>query len=109
MPSADILRRSPIYRSFRTESVRGMFDVPHKDEITQQWSVNLPIQDREWNIGLIVGASGSGKTTIASELFKNDYIHTSFDWPSDKSMLDAFDKRLTTKEIVQVLSSIGLS
>lgn len=109
MPSAHVVRRSAVAPSFRVDQVRGMFDVPHKTEIVTEWHVSLPIEERPWQIGAIIGASGSGKTTIAGELFKNDYIHTSFDWDPKAAILDSFAKDIPTKEIVETLSSVGLS
>jgi ABC-type polar amino acid transport system ATPase subunit/GNAT superfamily N-acetyltransferase len=108
MPVAHILRRSPIASSFRVEQVRGMFDVPHKTEIRHEWNVDLPIDAKPWLIGLIVGASGSGKTTIAGEVFKDAHIHSGFDW-SEQSILDNFPAECQTKEVVECLSSVGLS
>lgn len=108
MPTAHILRRSPISSSFRVEQVRGMFDVPHKTEIRHEWDVDLPLDEKPWLIGLIVGASGSGKTTIASEIFKAAHIHNGFDW-TDASIIDNFPAACETKGIVECLSSVGLS
>ena len=68
MPSADILIESPIATSFRVEQVRGMFDVPGAASVKHEWHVNLPLEGKQWQIGLIVGASGSGKTTIGRRL-----------------------------------------
>ena len=109
MPTAHVLRRSPIFTSFRVEQVRGMFDVPHKTEITHEWHVNLPLDEKPWLIGLIVGASGSGKTTIATEVFKDSYIHSAYTWDDTAALLDGFPKNLPTKAITEALSSVGLS
>lgn len=109
MPTGHIVRKSQIAASFRTEQVRGMFDVPNKSEIITEWDVTLPIESREWDIGLIIGPSGSGKTTIATELFKNDYLHSHYEWDSKSSLLDGFPKECATKDIVEMLSSVGLS
>jgi len=108
MPIANILRSSKITSSFRVEQIRGMFDVPNKTEINQEWNVELPIEDKPWDIGLIVGQSGSGKTTIANEIFKDSFIHTGFEWKKG-SILDDFDETIPSKEIVETLSSVGLS
>jgi ABC-type lipoprotein export system ATPase subunit len=104
-----ITRTSPIFTSFRVEQLRGMFDVPNRTEITTTWDVNLPIEERPWLIGLIVGASGSGKTTIANEVFKDAYIHQAFDWPEKAALIDGFDKKLSSKAVTETLSSVGLS
>lgn len=109
MPSGHVVRKTQIAQSFRVDQVRGMFDVPHKTEITTEWNVSIPIEQRPWQIGAIIGASGSGKTTIATELFRNAYLHTHFDWHPTGSILDAFPQGIPTKEIVEMLSSVGLS
>lgn len=108
MPACHILRSSQIKPSFRVEQVKGMFDVPHKDEVRQEWTVNLPVEEKSWLIGAIVGHSGSGKSTIASEIFKDSHLHDSFEW-NGNSLLDNFPKELATKDIVAMLSSVGLS
>jgi ABC-type phosphate/phosphonate transport system ATPase subunit/GNAT superfamily N-acetyltransferase len=108
MPTSHIVRSSEINSSFRVEQIKGMFDVPNKTHITHEWDVNLPIESIDWQIGLIVGMSGSGKTTIAQELFKDSYIHSGYKW-SDKSIIDDFPEDVQTKDIVNSLSSVGLS
>jgi len=48
-----------------------MFDIPAITEVKHEWDVALPLDDKAWGIGLIVGGSGSGKSVIASEIFKD--------------------------------------
>jgi energy-coupling factor transporter ATP-binding protein EcfA2 len=103
-----IERRSPVYKSFRVEGVRGMMDIPKAKEIVQSWDVDLPLDKQPWQIGLIVGASGSGKSTIAQELFPEAYHHESSARPERKALVDEFNRNLQTKEIVEALSSVGL-
>jgi len=61
----------------------------------------------KWNIGLIVGKSGSGKSTIAKELF-GDYIVGNYQYTHD-SILDDMPKNATTNDICQALNSVGFS
>ena len=72
MPSFNHVVKTEYQPTFRTEKILGMFDVPMTTEMVKEWSVNLPIEDKPWSIGLIVGASGAGKTTIAKRAFQND-------------------------------------
>lgn len=109
MPTGNIVRKSSIVPSFRVEQVRGMFDVPHKEQILTEWNIEIPCEEKSWDIGAIIGPSGSGKTTIATELFKNDYLHSHFEWSATDSILDGFPKHHSTKDVVEMLSSVGLS
>lgn len=109
MPSGHVVRKTNISSSFRVDQVRGMFDVPHKKELVTEWDVSIPIEEKQWSIGAIIGASGSGKTTIATELFSGSHLHSNFNWSNTASILDEFPKEITTKEVVEMLSSVGLS
>lgn len=94
-------------RSFRVEKIAGMFDVDISHKLTKSWDLNAPIEDKSWNVGLIVGASGSGKTTIANQLFPNK-IHDHFHWSKD-CLLDDFSEDADVKSIIETLSSVGFS
>jgi ABC-type thiamine transport system ATPase subunit/GNAT superfamily N-acetyltransferase len=88
--------------------LEGLFAVAPSKHSEVRWSANVPCEDRPWSIGLIVGASGSGKTTVAREMFGN-HIVSGFDWPRDKSVVDAFPESLPIKETVSLLNSVGFS
>jgi len=59
MPSVDVLVRSDIQNSFRVQQVKGIFDVPEMASIEHSWKIDIPIEEKPWSIGLIVGPSGS--------------------------------------------------
>ena len=77
MQNFDIVRRSDVDNTFRVASIRGTFDL-QDENIEERFvgSIDLP---EDWQIGIIVGNSGTGKTTIAKGLFGADYI-TSFEY-----------------------------
>ena len=56
---------------------------------------------------MIVGRSGSGKTSIAKQLFPNAYIRE-FEFPN-KCVLDDFPQELETSEITKMLCSVGFA
>ena len=107
MPSVNIVRETDVVRTGRVKQLEGMFDVPPTQRAKNTWAVDLDIGD-DWNVGLIVGPSGSGKTTVARELFA-DHIIEGFEWPHDKSIVDAFPKGMSIKEITSLLSRVGFS
>lgn len=108
MPTRDIVRKTTVKDSFRVEQIRGMFDLADK-EIVHKWNVSIPIENLDWQIGLIVGASGSGKTTIASELLEDAYIHESFEWEKGAAVIDCFPEDCSIRDITKALNSVGFS
>jgi ABC-type ATPase with predicted acetyltransferase domain len=107
MPSSKFVIESPIGNSFRVNKVKSMFDVDF-DVVRKEYNVSIPIENRPWNIGLIVGASGSGKTSIAKRLFADFDLFSGFQWEA-KSILDDFSAQFTPKQITEALSSVGFS
>ena len=108
MPRLDLMRECAVVRSPRVKQVEGMFNIAPARRSRETWAVNLPLEERDWNIGLIVGPSGSGKSTIAREMF-DAAVFSGFDWPQGKSLLDGFPKAASIKDITEILSSVGFS
>ena len=105
MPNFNIVKRSKPKKSFRVASVMGKFDL-QSSKIEERFVGNINLPD-EWQIGLIVGGSGTGKTTIAKELFANSYI-TDFHYDSE-CILDDMPKNKSVDEITSIFNSVGFS
>lgn len=105
MPHFDIIRESNPERTFRVESVIGTFDL-QTDNVKEHFVGDIELPS-DWHIGLIVGRSGSGKTTIARELF-GDNIIGQYEYTHD-SILDDMPKDATVREISMALNSVGFS
>ena len=108
MPRISCLRNVAIARTPRVKQLEGMFDVPPAKRSECRWDANLPFEARAWQIGLIVGPSGCGKSTIARELFGPALV-SGFEWPDDKSVIDAFPPAMGIKDITGLLSAVGFS
>ena len=101
---------SPITETPRVRQVRGLFDLAPQITSRLDWQVELPLDERPWNVGLIVGPSGCGKSTIVRHLWPHEsQTSESLDWPSDRSILDAFPQSMSIKDVVSLLSSVGFS
>ena len=104
----NIIVRSPIIDTPRVLQVRGIFDLAAHSHSEVSWDVSLPLDEREWQVGLIVGPSGCGKSTVAKQLWPDRLAYRQ-DWPEDRSILDGFPADMAIKEVVALLSSVGFS
>lgn len=89
-----------------TEYLYEAFDIQNKEESNVTVQANLENLPKEWNIGVIYGGSGSGKTTILKNYFKKEMDESYFD--NSKSLISNFDW-LEPKEATFLLSAMGLS
>lgn len=104
----DIRLVSNIPSTARVMQIRGMFDIKAANTETVIIKDDLPdLNQRTWNIGLIVGASGTGKSTIARRRFAEAFDPT-VSW-NQESLIDNFDKKQPLKDIVNILTAVGLS
>jgi ABC-type lipoprotein export system ATPase subunit/GNAT superfamily N-acetyltransferase len=88
-----------------TEYVYEAFDIQNKEETEVEILYNLSeAKSFDWNIGVILGGSGTGKTTILKKM--GDVKKVNFD--SNKSLISNFDW-LEPKDAALVLTSMGLS
>lgn len=89
--------------NFRVQSIKNKFSLDINEVIEEfKGEIDLP---EKWNIGVIVGASGTGKTTIKKELFGNDEI---FDW-GDKSIIETIAQDKTLVEIIDIFNKVGFN
>tara|TARA_R100000781_G_scaffold112221_2_gene79291 strand:+ start:1344 stop:2027 length:684 start_codon:yes stop_codon:yes gene_type:complete len=89
--------------SFRCKSLVGQYDLEDKETI-QHYKGNYSLPDK-WNIGLIVGNSGTGKTSIAKNVFGQ---FSKLDW-NDKPLIDNFSDKFSMDQITHSLSSVGFN
>jgi len=105
MPTFDIVKEVKPSKTFRVASVIGKFDLQSENVIEHfKGDIDIP---NEWQIGLIVGKSGTGKTTIAKQLFEDAYI-TAYDY-SAETVLDDMPKECSVEQITSAFNSVGFS
>lgn len=106
MPYFDIIKESKYSNTFRNESVKGQFDLSIQS-VKERFAGNIDIEGKTWQVGLIVGSSGSGKSTIAKQIFADSYIQN-FQY-GENSVLDEMPKDKTTEQITSVFNSVGFA
>ncbi len=104
MPSFDILKKIEGSNSFRVNQVKGIFDLK-SNKVQERFSGMINLEN-PWNIGVIYGNSGSGKSTIAKYLFEDCFF--SFDYRA-QSILDDFPEKLSIKKLMSLFNSVGFS
>lgn len=95
-------------KTARVLQCAGMFDVPLEEKQKLRWEHKLPLDEKPWGVGLIVGPSGSGKSVLARELWGADNVRERWDWDNSKSLLDNFPAGMSTREITGLFTSVGL-
>lgn len=106
MPSFDIVKEINPDITYRVSSVVSAFDLDLQ-HVKEHFKGNIDIEGKDWHVGIIVGGSGTGKSTIAKAIFEDEYIkgykYTAAsiidDMPADKSV----------KEIEKTFTSVGFS
>jgi len=105
MPTFDIIKEVKPTKTFRVASVIGKFDL-QSENIVEHFKGDIDIPN-EWQVGLIVGKSGTGKTTIAKQLFEDAYI-TSYEYIAE-TVLDDMPKECSVEQITSAFNSVGFS
>lgn len=103
MSHFDIVKTNEIKNTFRVSKIQADFDI--KFEHANEHFVGDIDLPSKWNIGVIVGGSGTGKTTIAKELFGDEYI-TNFEYIAN-SVIDDMPKSKNIDEITKMFYSVG--
>ena len=105
MPSFDIIKQSNPDKTFRVSSVMGAFDL-EIDHIKERFKGNIDIEGEDWNVGLIVGGSGTGKSTIAKEVFGEHFLEFEY---SSGAVVDDMPKDKSVKDITKAFTSVGFA
>ncbi|PPK63509.1 GNAT family N-acetyltransferase [Actinokineospora auranticolor] len=98
----------PVAESFRAAKVRGLFNATDAAATRFELDVDLPIEDDAWRIGVVVGPSGSGKSSIGRALWDGTAFYTGDDWPADAPIIDAIAPDGDFEAATAALSAAGL-
>lgn len=101
-------RTSEVSRDYKSERARGLFNVSEEDGSSFHLDAEIPIELEGWQVGIIVGSSGSGKSSIGAALrgqgFK-EWAQTGKRWKG-KPILEEFSSDFDAT--TQLLSTVGL-
>lgn len=94
------------FQSFRCQLAANSLDIDVEKKLTHELNIQADLKSN-FNIGLIIGSSGSGKSSLAREIFGQDIFKIEIDLT--KPVLENFDKSLKYEDCVDYLLSVGLS
>ena len=104
MQNFNIIKKNNIDNiSFRISKIQADFDVS-LDKCNEVFKGQIETPDN-WKIGVIVGGSGTGKSTIAKELFGNNYIKE-FEYKA-QAVVDDMPKECTVDDITKMFYTVG--
>lgn len=107
MPRFDLVVECDVPKTPRTQQLEGIFDVPAREKLRQSWKVDLPIEDLDWKIGLIVGPSGCGKSQIARRAWGHR-VNAPLKWGRGP-VIDSFAAGLSIETITDACSAVGFN
>ena len=103
MQHFSIDKKNEVDKTFRVSKIMADFDVDSKHSNEHfEGDFDLP---EEWNVGIIVGKSGTGKTTIAKDMFGEELI-SGFEY-KHKSVIDDMPKNKSVEDISKAFYSVG--
>ena len=98
----DVLKlSSSIIEDDITKEVSKVFDYEFKGSVTEE--IHIPNFPKEFQIGLIVGSSGSGKSTILHNAFGEEKV---VDWDRNKAIASHFS---SYQEATEKFGAVGLN
>jgi len=106
MPHFDILKTYNASKTFRASSIVDLFTIDQSN-LSERFIGHIDIEDKDWNVGLIVGGSGSGKSTIARECF-DDWLIEGMEYKA-ASVIDDMPSDFTAKQVAEVFTSVGFA
>ncbi|QYS86294.1 GNAT family N-acetyltransferase [Flavobacterium oreochromis] len=103
----EVNHSSKNFNSFRAQKVKSLFNAENGHE--WKHTAELPVEDNDWQIGLIVGASGSGKTSIGRQIWPNLAIHDLYSgWDNSLPIVENIAPQMALNEVTAALSAVGL-
>jgi len=107
MKSLTVNLSCPAPRSYRATRVKSLFNVTGKSGSTFSATCQVPTDESDWHIGLIVGPSGSGKSSIGKAVWAGRAYHRGFRWGS-APVIDEIAPEDSFDAVTGALSAVGL-
>ena len=95
------------FETYRASRVKSLFNAERGD--TFDLTADLPLEDMDWQIGLVVGPSGTGKTSIGKLLFGGGKVIDLYKgWSEDKPIVEDIAPGEDFDTVTGALANVGL-
>lgn len=106
MTKIAVHHRTSDFNSYRAARVKSLFNAENGCNFDLEADIDL---SGEWQIGVVVGPSGSGKSSIGKVIFGEDLIHDyTKGWAKDKPIVDEIAPKGDFNEVTGALANVGL-
>jgi hypothetical protein len=102
----EVHNRCSDYKTYRAARVKSLFNA--ESGCNFDLIADLPIDDPNWKIGLIVGPSGSGKSSMGTKIFGESAFYKPDGWPAKKPIIEAIAPKGDFNSVTAALSAVGL-
>ena len=103
----EVHNRTSDFDSYRAARVKSLFNA--ESGCNFDLCIDNVDLSGDWNIGVIVGASGSGKTSIGKQIFgENKIVNLSDGWHNDRPIIDDIAPNGDFNTVTGLLASVGL-
>lgn len=92
--------------SYRAARVKSLFNA--ESGCNFDLVAELPLEGRDWRLGLIVGPSGSGKSSLGRAIFGPGRVYRPRGWPKDAPIIDAIAPKGDFDAVTGALAAVGL-
>jgi energy-coupling factor transporter ATP-binding protein EcfA2 len=108
MQNYELTLKAPISDSFMAKKAMMSVDLDAEEKSWHTISIKGIDVETEFNVGMIYGASGSGKSSLARHMFGEDALKPVEIDPT-KAVIDQFPEDMSYDDRQNLLNSIGLS
>ena len=102
----EVRNRCADFSSCRAARVKSLFNA--ESGCNFDLTADLPIEDGDWRLGLIVGPSGAGKTSMGRALWGEEAFWDPDDWPGDRPIVDVIAPEAPFDAVTAALAAVGL-